>query len=91
MVMSANSGLFSSLGSNQSKLNTRKNKDFMWGAMPRRLVNNKNKVGTQKVSAKEQRRFEHWLEETKAMDRQRDIYSLTVSVLLTLLLAVAIF
>ena len=91
MVMSANSGLFSSLGSNQSKLNTRKQKDFMWGAIPRRLANNKKKVGTQKVSLKEQRRFKHWLEETKAMDRQRDIYSLTVSVLLTLLLAVAIF
>ncbi len=91
MISAANSGLFNTITANQSKLNTKRNKDFLWGGMPRRFNNRHIDVKSDKLSGEQKKRFLDRLRSSNAEETQKDWYKLTISVLLTVLLLSVVF
>lgn len=91
MVGAANSGLFNTIAANQSKLNSRKQKEFLWAGSPRRFENNNIKIATEQSSKEEKSRFLKRLRSSQAEETQKEWFKLTVSVLLTTILLSAVF
>ena len=91
MISAANSGLFNTISANQSKLNTKRNKEFLWGGSPRRFSNRHIDLKMKKMSGEQKRRFIDRIRSAQAEENQKDWYKLTISVLLTILLLVAVF
>ena len=91
MISAANSGLFNTIAANQGKLNTRRNREFLWKDMPRRFRNKHMDLKTGSLSGEEKQQFMSRLRATHADEVQKDWYKLTISVLLTLLLLSAVF
>lgn len=91
MISAANSGLFNTISANQSKLNTKRNREFLWGGIPRRFNNRHIDLKSKKLSGEQKRRFIDRIRSAQAEENQKDWYKLTISVLLTILLLVAVF
>jgi len=91
MISAANSGLFNMMAANEGKLNTRRNREFLWGGTPRRFSNKHIDLKTDEVSGEKKRQFLSRFRSSQAEESQKDWFKLTISVLVTLLLLTAVF
>jgi len=78
----SSSGSFSTHSSNQSLLNTRRNKSFLYKGATRRFENTNLKLETVPVSTSRMNKFKSWLSADIAQERKTDILILVISVLL---------
>ena len=78
----SSSGSFSTHSFNQSLLNTRKNKSFLYKGATRRFENTNLKLETVPVSASRMNKFKSWLSADITQERKKDILILVISVLL---------
>ena len=91
MISAANSGLFNTISANQSKLNTKRNREFLWGGMPRRFSNRNMDLSSKELTGEKRKKFLHRLRSAQAEENQKDWYKLTISVLVTLLILSVVF
>jgi len=86
----SSSGSFSTHSSNQSLLNTRRNKSFLYKGVTRRFENTNMKLETVPVSSSKMKKFKSWLSADIAQQRKTDVLILIISVLLVKVALLAI-
>lgn len=82
MAAITSSGAFSTHNSNQSFLNTRRNKGFLYKGAVRRFENTNLKFESVPVSDTKMTQFKVWLKDDIAQKRKTDALILVISVLL---------
>ena len=90
MAAFTSSGAFSTLNYNQSLLNSKKNKSFLYKGATRRFKNSNVELALVPVSDAKKESFMAGLRQSITQDRKIDVLILAVSVLLTKLLLMAI-
>ncbi len=82
MMTITSSGAFSTHSSNQSFLNTKRNKSFLYKGATRRFENTNLKLETSSVSTSRREKFKAWLRKDIAQERKTDVLMLVVSILI---------
>ncbi len=85
MVASTSSGLFGNLGANQSKLNTRRGKSFLWRNAVRRMKGKALEDKEERTSGHKLKELRAQLKNEAAQDRQKHVLILLNSILLVVL------
>ncbi|OEK01318.1 hypothetical protein BFP97_07225 [Roseivirga sp. 4D4] len=75
-------GAFSTHNSNQSLLNTRRNKSFLHKGSVKRFEHSNLKLKLSKTSSSRAAKFKAWLRKDNAQERKIDLLILLVSVLI---------
>lgn len=86
----SSSGSFSTHSANQSFLNTRRNKSFLYKGATRRFENTNVKLESTPTSLSKMNKFKSWLLEDIAQERKTEILILVISVLLVQVVLLAI-
>lgn len=76
------SGAFSTHSSNQSLLNTRRNKGFLYKGAVRRFENTNVQFESVPMSDTKKTQFQAWLKQDMAQKRKTDVLILVISVLI---------
>lgn len=90
MAIVANTGLFGSMTANQSKLNSRKNKRFLWNGISRRFHKKDISIRHKEMSKSQKKRLLMYLKDENRMERQKDLLMLIISVLIVSLASLVV-
>lgn len=90
MAIVANTGLFGSMTANQSKLNSRKNKRFLWRGISRRFDNRDITVRHKEMSKSQKKRLLKYLKAENKHERQKNLLLLIISVLVVSLISLVV-